>query len=540
MGGGPVPWTLDIHVLDVGIGDSTLIIADGGGAGHTSMLIDAGLAEMASTVHEKVVAANLDSVDTILVSHYDRDHSAGVATLLLADNLWHLCNSIALVAVSALPAAGTPRAQIIARATARAAAAEAGAWGRDANLADAPGNAAANGVPAGALDPAAALFGFNQAATKYGARYRLVPGTAAIRSRVAMAAGIAVATRIATPGNPATLADVQDAARTAAFFQLQNCIPAEARFDTEGKYRTTRVIDIGSAGDPPQDYLLAVQGEVKISNIVVNVPTADRESISVPALGSELLWDPAPPDQNAPVAIVISTPALNVRQPTGTGWNGPNRPVSFRGGTPGNCTSIGIVLVFRDFSYFTAGDLPVSGENPIGNALVNHALPDGRGGFRGAAFNNIESLRCSHHGSEQSTSDTFVGTILPVTAMISSGINAGYNFPRQRVIDTLQNQAAVLSVFLTNCDYTRRHVPRSDQNQVVDQLAAPNNKMWVAGDRQANHVIGRNRGDIKIHVDEAWATQVVGGMSYQVSYWEDDPPRPAPPTGIFTATVSWP
>ena len=47
-----MPWRLEISTIDVGQGDSSLIIADDGNGQVRSMLIDGGLGGYAETVHE--------------------------------------------------------------------------------------------------------------------------------------------------------------------------------------------------------------------------------------------------------------------------------------------------------------------------------------------------------------------------------------------------------------------------------------------------------------------------------------------------------
>src|SRR2546430_16016077 len=132
-------WNLNIHVIDVGVGDSSLILA-GEPTTHTtrSMLVDGGLGEAASTVHNKVRSLGT-ALDVILVSHFDTDHSVGVANLLLADNLWHLCDLIAGVAV--IGTGGVPP-KTIAGVTAAAYAAASGAWGAGGGGAGGPAVAA--------------------------------------------------------------------------------------------------------------------------------------------------------------------------------------------------------------------------------------------------------------------------------------------------------------------------------------------------------------------------------------------------------------
>jgi hypothetical protein len=520
-------WTVEIHVIDVGAGDSSLIIAEEPLANHlSSMLVDGGLTSSARLVHNKVLATGLPELDAILVSHYDIDHSIGVAALLLSDNLWHLCDIIAQIAVTFIPAAGTPREQVVARAAAQATAA---ALGANAAAANPFGLAAAVAVPAGANDLAAATFGVNQLAGFAGAFAgpRLIPG-APSRGNAAREAAYAARASIAA-GSP--LGTVQADTRTALFDALQTSIPVGARFETDGIYLDTRVIDIGNAAQPAQSYNLAINGGVSFSGTVVWVPGINRQLIRIPPLGSDVLWPGAPPTQDAPVAIVVSTPLNWIGATTGTGWQGanpPHAPVAFQGGTLGNCASIGVVLVFEDFAHFTAGDLPSQGEDPIGDALMAESLPDGSGN-EFALLDRIVNLKCSHHGAAASTSDHFVTTITPRTAVISCG--AKHNHPTQRVVDTLHNN--VPRFWLTNCSYPRVNVPFSTGG---NQLLTPGNRAMVAGDNVLpNTAAGRNRGDITITILEGEATGAVGARQYHVQYWEDSSVPPGP-RGL---TIQW-
>lgn len=521
-------WTVEIHVIDVGAGDASLIIADDPAVPlFTSLLVDGGLTSSARLVHNKIVAAGLPDLDAILVSHYDIDHSIGVAGLLLADNLWHLCDAIANIAVTFLPAAGTPREQVVARVAAQATAA---ALGATAAQAMAFGVNAALNVPAAANDPAAADFGVGQLAGMVGAfnSPALIPGAPTRGNAAHEAAYEAIAS--INLGNP--LANVRADVRGALFDTLDGNIPPGARFDTGGIYLNTRVIDIGAAVAPAQNYDLAIRGRVRFGATVVQVPGINRQLNRIPPLGSEVLWWPAaPPTQDAPVAIVVSTPLHWIGAPTGTGWQGanpPHAPVQFQGGTPGNCASIGVVLVFEDFAHFTAGDLPTQGEDPIGDALVVESLPDGSGN-QFAVLTEVVSLKCSHHGAQASTSDHFVDTIGPETATISCGLK--HNHPTQRVVNTLD--ARVTAFWLTNCNYARLNVPFSTGG---NQLLTPGNRAYVSGDNVLpNTQAGRNRGDIAITVNEGQATGAAGARQYQVRWWEQS----AMPPGPRVMNINW-
>jgi hypothetical protein len=518
-------WQVDIHVIDVGAGDSSLIIADEPVGNHrVAMLVDGGLSKMARFVHSKVLAVSPGGVDKILVSHYDQDHSIGVCGLLLADNMWQLCDLMAQIAVNVMPVGA--RRQMIARAAARVTAAACGAWGPNAGQANAPGVAAAAGVPAGSTDLEAADFGIATVTQAYGAL--LIPPVPT-REEAAQLAAVAAADAAVAAG--ATLATVRTAVRTALFTKLQTNLPPGARFETGGIYRQAQIIDIGNATPPGAAYTHAINGRVLISLGAVVVPGAVRPLLHIPPLGSELLWGGAPPAPNGPRAIVVSTPLAWNGAATGTGWRGPNpphAPAQFQGGTLNNCASIGIVLVMGNFAHFAAGDLPSQGEDPIGQALMDFPLPDGAGGTMPAALERVASLKCSHHGSAASSSDNFVDEIDSMTAALSCGRR--HQNPSQRVIDTLHG--AVNRFFLTNCSYPRTHVPFSTGG---NQLLIPGTRGLVSGDNAVlSAAAGRNRGDIRISVTEADAFAGVGYRHHRVHYWEQSAVPPAPRSLLYT------
>lgn len=73
-----MPWQVEIHVIDVGADDSSLIVAKDTAAGLlSSVLVDGGLTKSTEIVHDKVLT-NLHELDPILMSYYDVDHSLGI------------------------------------------------------------------------------------------------------------------------------------------------------------------------------------------------------------------------------------------------------------------------------------------------------------------------------------------------------------------------------------------------------------------------------------------------------------------------------
>lgn len=81
-------WNLEIHHIDVGQGDSTLIIArDINGFGmvvqERAALVDGGTYAKGLDVHDYVInTANLNQVDVVVATHYDVDHFGGLRRIL--------------------------------------------------------------------------------------------------------------------------------------------------------------------------------------------------------------------------------------------------------------------------------------------------------------------------------------------------------------------------------------------------------------------------------------------------------------------------
>ena len=72
--------TLTVTVLDVGKADCILIQESAGGA----MLIDTGTRESASAILEFLRARGIDTLETLLLTHMDKDHIGGAAAILQA------------------------------------------------------------------------------------------------------------------------------------------------------------------------------------------------------------------------------------------------------------------------------------------------------------------------------------------------------------------------------------------------------------------------------------------------------------------------
>lgn len=496
-------WTLDIHTIDVGQGESSFVVAQDPTVPNATwtMLIDAGRPAYAETVHDYVEALGVP-VHTIVTSHYDDDHSGGVRALLTADNVYAIADAIAAAtAANGLPGASRPR--LIAGYTAAAASAALGATPGDAGIA---ATAARLAVDADDLpDNDASTIGEDQALGAANAGQWLVRAPRK-RGQVQRAVGLAAA-EAALDGD-----DVRTEARDAAMDLLLKTVPEGCRFDTGGRYASTRVIDIGPAPSQPADWAQVTAGRCLQSTLAVQAPGINRARLGPPALGSEVLSTGV-----AGVALrTANDPGAYVVAVNRATW--PAGQVIPGIGLDNNADGIGLILRFNAFFFWTAGDLPLEGEDMVGPALMAHGLrnPAVVGGTYPLP-DRIACIKCGHHGSSTSTSAVFLGAVRPAGAMISAG-QSGNEHPDAPVVTRVD--AAAARYYLTNCNYPRAEVPRSQVPQ-QDQLPPPNKSRVAGNNRLPNLALLHQRGDIRLRITEAQSTAAPGpGRAYQVRYWE--------------------
>lgn len=547
-----MPWELEIHTIDVGPGESSLIVARNAALQATrSILIDGGRGAYAEIVNHKVQEVlNGQDLNVILVTHYDGDHSSGVANLLLADNLSILCREIAAIAApyatTLLPMNGGGPQQVAAKVACAAYGAMIASWGINALLIQ----PLANGQPAQPAQTqyAAAADAGVVAVDAAIAQHAWPPAgeptliTSAVpRRNAARFAGVAAATAYANQQ------PIQPAVENALFSILLGGVPDTARFPTNGIYSQARIIDIGAAGQPLEIYIRAVSGRIDYSAPNRPVPGLARVRTGAPPdLGTELFWNgQAPPAEQpapngaAPFAVVVSAPNANDQAADGQVWqSGQGAQVQaqqFLAGDRTNSLSIGLLIRFNDFQFFTAGDLPQQGENLLVNPLLQQQpLPDGANGFQpGPPPGLLRAFKCGHHGSNTSTSPALL-QLQPAIALISCGASHGH--PQQPVINRLQGQqgqpSPVALFFLTNCRYNRAHIPASPANNngappavgggVVQDIAG--NKSRIAGDNATNNMAaGRVRGDIELTITQAGSIAPLNQHTCFISYFENYP-----------------
>ena len=154
-----------------------------------------------------------------------------------------------------------------------------------------------------------------------------------------------------------------------------------------------------------------------------------------------------------------------------------------------NNNSIVIRIVYGNTSFMFTGDAEFSEESLI--------LASGQ---------EIDSdvLKVGHHGSEYSTSTTFLKEVSPSVAVISCGTENDYGFPKQRVLDSLKKQD--VEVFRTDLSGDILIYSNGEDLYVSTEKALPEDPFTAPQPLQADpseipdcdYVVNRSSG--KFHV----------------------------------------
>jgi beta-lactamase superfamily II metal-dependent hydrolase len=121
-----------------------------------------------------------------------------------------------------------------------------------------------------------------------------------------------------------------------------------------------------------------------------------------------------------------------------------------------NDYSIAIRFGFGDYRYATAGDT----DGVYGTSAFGYSYNDVEAELA-PRIGVVDTMRVNHQGSGHSSSDLYVETLAPETAIISCGNNS-YGHPANRVLDVLRNVPNSLGtgadIYLTNnpCDDDER------------------------------------------------------------------------------------
>lgn len=551
-------WNLEIHTIDVAQGESSLLVAyTDDGTQFKSMLIDGGLGKYGRLVNNYVATRIGDNpVDVMITTHYDIDHSGGHISIFLADNLSVVATLVGKAVGNAMDEEDMKPSSLISIAIAGIAAYSAviaGAYNDgskdnsdqiDTTIADTL--SAYNGLTNKPKNTNDAMEWGLKEAFKFLAllpagklNKSLMRTKANGQTKKSALATVNAALNLVGAGNRidgAVKAFFEDAAPPSTqsnFVQLGES--KSFNFFTAERYRDTQVYNPGRLTDfPVKDlapYFTALEGSIGCGANTLLAPDLGRKEFLVPALGQELWGTP----QGAPRVFCVAV---------GGKVLGSNMTV---GGDPSNSVSIGVVVEFGDFYFYTGGDLPKQGLDMIPAAINN--LKKGKKIV-------VPVFKAGHHGSEESNTQAYIDATLPIASMISVGSKKFKTtiLPSDAVTKMLTLSSSIQRFYLTNCKVEAFGVPASKGK---DQLV-PGNKSRVAGDNEfdpgeevaadvKNPGPKINRGDIILSITAAQASSKISppttlavGEAYRqflVTYWEkDDNPIPGKKTPIGTVT----
>jgi len=109
-----------------------------------------------------------------------------------------------------------------------------------------------------------------------------------------------------------------------------------------------------------------------------------------------------------------------------------------------NNQSIGLLITYGNFHYLTAGDMESPGEGPLGTALRTYPS-----GSPLLSAEGIDVLHVNHHGSNGSTTASYLNNLKPEVAMINVGANS-YGHPHKDAVDRLLAK----TTYTCTCDCT--------------------------------------------------------------------------------------
>lgn len=453
-------WELTIHTIDVGQGESSLIVVKHDGAIVRTMLIDGGLQGAAASVNAYLDHWNISSVDVVVVSHYDDDHSGGIIELLKADNIEIYCKEIAqhiydnIIVVYKY--AQSP--YLITAVAAGMCALLSGAYDYEGNnvLCVMKGaiTYAINCIQDWGVIVDAYVVDAIKNTENYIKNWKR-EGTARYLNSRLFFKNMDVIYEVSKRVNR----DINVDQLYIILYQSLGIQNAGGRI--RGKFKKSIVIDTGDDCNMPGDYESVACGFLPQSS--VKVPWVNTRKRVTPEVGTEV-FSSLHPAEGCPVEIYVM--AINRCV-----W--PRKHID-KEEINANYDCIGLVLRFGSFYYYTGGDLPSEGEDKIAASIMNDKLQHR---LFPVPTQGITAFKCGHHGSHYSTSQYFLRTLRPKVALISCGEKGEYDHPHQRVITDLYRY--VLCFFLTGCPYEREGIPATFGDKI--QLGVPGNKAFVAG-----------------------------------------------------------
>ena len=177
-----------------------------------------------------------------------------------------------------------------------------------------------------------------------------------------------------------------------------------------------------------------------------------------------------------------------------------------------NNLSIAILLTLNNFRYYSGGDL----ESIVEDKVVKQTL---------------SAFKCSHHGSDLSTSENFLKKSKPKVAIVSAGIpfddngeeipdtadsDPNHRLPNKNAMERLKNSPDVQMVYLTGC-------ANPDLNDMIinkDQVKALGHKFRVAGAKWEKGVTKDGKSYAAANYPGDIILRYSGGQVFTIEYAE--------------------
>lgn len=106
-------------------------------------------------------------------------------------------------------------------------------------------------------------------------------------------------------------------------------------------------------------------------------------------------------------------------------------PGSDYSGESGNAASMVLAVSYRDFDFLFIGDVEGAGEEDLCEAIETYC-PE----------KTFEILKAAHHGSRNSSSETFLHKVSPKYTIISAGVENSYGHPHRETIERLRKNGS--------------------------------------------------------------------------------------------------
>lgn len=138
---------------------------------------------------------------------------------------------------------------------------------------------------------------------------------------------------------------------------------------------------------------------------------------------------------NAQVGQTLSLGPVRIQIEAGNGQIGEVFVIPDEQRGDENNLSLALLIAYKNFRYFTSGDLPGGGGNPpyVTIDLESSLAP---------LVGDVDVLLVPHHGSHTSTNETFLNTLKPEAVIISTGNDNEFYHPHPSVIERLKESGA--------------------------------------------------------------------------------------------------